>query len=207
MRVDWLRHLARHVRLKIDDSLPGTMQSSSQNHSMVRSPYRGLFKCDGRNGANAEAYLRRQLAGRHSRSAGFDRAGSHPTKAVREGSAFGKPSGAESYFIVVTNREHHLTLTMAGLRIDGPAARSRALHPTQIMRTLTEPDNFVQTIAKLEPKCVARLPRVFEYRGKIFPMYAEFLRPLNVSDFLSNNSAWPCSADSAPPIRATAFPQ
>jgi hypothetical protein len=41
---------------------------------------------------------------------GFDRAGFHPdSKAVREGSAFGKPSGAESYFIVVTNREHHLT--------------------------------------------------------------------------------------------------
>lgn len=71
---------------------------------------------------------------------GFDGAGFHPDSEKEQNTnAFGKPSGAESYFIVVTNRKHHLLQdgkTFAG-SIDLSLVHE-LLHPTQIIRELTE---------------------------------------------------------------------
>ena len=120
---------------------------------------------------------------------GFDRAGFPPdSKAVREGSAFGKPSGAESYFIVVTNREHHLTLdgrVFPG-STDLPLVHE-LLHPTQIMRTLTETGQFCTNDS--EARTQMREQKIAEELGRIpgqdFPdVRAEFLRPLETCRLL-----------------------
>jgi len=72
---------------------------------------------------------------------GFDRANFNPdSERARNTSAFGRPSGADSYFIVVTNREHHLAQNN-GQTFPGSMDLSLVhefLHPSQIMRTLAE---------------------------------------------------------------------
>jgi len=76
---------------------------------------------------------------------GFDRAGFHPnSQEVQNTSAYGHPSGADSYFIVVTNQEHHLAQNN-GQTFPGSKDLSLVhefLHPSQIMRTLAETGNF-----------------------------------------------------------------
>ena len=71
---------------------------------------------------------------------GFDGANFNPnSERARNTSAFGKPSGAESYLIVVKNKEHHLIHD--GRVFAGSMDLSlvhELLHPTQIMRTLAE---------------------------------------------------------------------
>jgi hypothetical protein len=71
---------------------------------------------------------------------GFDRAGFNPgSRGERDTNAFGKPSGAESYFIVVTDKEHHLLQN--GQIFPGSMDLSLVhefLHPSQIMRTFAE---------------------------------------------------------------------
>jgi hypothetical protein len=72
---------------------------------------------------------------------GFDRAGFHPNSPeVQDTNAFGHPSGADSYFIVMTNQEHHLAQNNGQVF---PGSRDLSLvhellHPSQIMRTLAE---------------------------------------------------------------------
>jgi hypothetical protein len=72
---------------------------------------------------------------------GFDRAGFSPhSQEVQNTSAFGKASGADSYFIVVTNQEHRLT-QKSGQTFPGSKDLSlvhELLHPSQIMRTFAE---------------------------------------------------------------------
>jgi hypothetical protein len=70
----------------------------------------------------------------------FDRAGfNSDSKAARNTNAFGKTAGPESYFIVVTDRKHHLL--QDGKTFAGSTDLSlvhELLHPTQIIRELTE---------------------------------------------------------------------
>jgi len=116
------------------------MQRSSQNHSMARSPYRGLFRDAMAETARTQRhiYVGSSLDDLRDQP-GFDRAGFHPdSKAVREGSAFGKPSGAESYFIVVTNREHHLTLDG---RVFPGSTDLPLVHERRERRAITTPAN------------------------------------------------------------------
>ena len=72
---------------------------------------------------------------------GFDRAGFDPnSEETQNTNAFGKPAGADSYFIVVTNRDHHL-IQNDGQTFPGSMDLSLVhefLHPSQIMRTLAE---------------------------------------------------------------------
>jgi hypothetical protein len=70
---------------------------------------------------------------------GFDRA-KFNRDLEKSQSAFGKPAGADSYFIVVTNRDHHL-IQNDGQTFPGSMDLSLVhefLHPSQIMRTLAE---------------------------------------------------------------------
>ncbi len=72
---------------------------------------------------------------------GFDRAEFNPnSEETQNTSAFGKPGGADSYFIVVTNKDHHL-IQNNGQTFPGSMDLSLVhefLHPSQIMRTLAE---------------------------------------------------------------------
>jgi hypothetical protein len=72
---------------------------------------------------------------------GFDRANFNPnSERARDTSAYGRPSGADSYFVVVTNKEHHLVQN-EGQTFPGSIDLSlvhELLHPSQIMRTLAE---------------------------------------------------------------------
>jgi hypothetical protein len=70
---------------------------------------------------------------------GFDRA-KFNRDLEKSQSAFGKPAGADSYFIVVTNKDHHL-IQNNGQTFPGSMDLSLVhefLHPSQIMRTLAE---------------------------------------------------------------------
>jgi hypothetical protein len=97
---------------------------------------------------------------------GFDRAGFNPgSRAVSDTNAFGKPSGAESYFIVVTNKEHHLLKD--GQIFPGSIDLSLAhelLHPSQIIRELTE---FGGTRHDSEARTQMREQKIAEELGRI----------------------------------------
>jgi hypothetical protein len=70
---------------------------------------------------------------------GFDRAKFNP-ESEKSQTAFGKPARADSYFIVVTNKNHHLVQNN-GQTFPGSMDLSLVhefLHPSQIMRTLAE---------------------------------------------------------------------
>jgi hypothetical protein len=70
----------------------------------------------------------------------FDRTGFDPnSRAERDTNAFGKSAGPQRYFIVVTNKKHHLV--QDGKIFSGSMDLSLVhefLHPTQIIRELTE---------------------------------------------------------------------
>lgn len=75
---------------------------------------------------------------------GFDRAKFNPNSEQMH-SAFGKPAGADSYFVVVTNKDHHL-IQNNGQTFPGSMDLSLVhefLHPSQIMRTLAETGSLV----------------------------------------------------------------
>jgi len=105
---------------------------------------------------------------------GFDRAEFNPnSERARNTSAFGKPSGADSYFIVVTNKNHRL-IQNNGQTFPGSTDLSLVhefLHPSQIMRTLSEigrteaPDSEAR-VQMREQKIAAELGRT---PGKDFP--------------------------------------
>src|SRR5579863_8800921 len=71
---------------------------------------------------------------------GFDRAGFNPNSwQAKSTSAYGRPSGTDSYFVVVTDKAHHLILN--GQTFAGSTDLSlvhELLHPSQIMRTIVE---------------------------------------------------------------------
>jgi len=123
---------------------------------------------------------------------GFDRAGfKTDSDRERNTSAFSHPSGADSYFIVVTNKDHRLVQNN-GQTFPGSMDLSLVhefLHPSQVMRTLAEsgllerPDS--ETRVQLREQKIARelgwkpgmdFPDVFEsgpYEVKLDPTEAQ----------------------------------
>lgn len=99
---------------------------------------------------------------------GFDRAEFHAdSRRVLDTGAFGKPVGADSYFIVVTNKDHHL------VQNDGQIFRGSMdmslvhefLHPSQITRTLAETGSL--DAGDSEARTQMREQKIAEELGKI----------------------------------------
>ena len=104
---------------------------------------------------------------------GFDHAGFNPNSwQARSTSAYGRPSGADSYFVVVTDKAHHLILN--GQTFPGSTDLSlvhELLHPSQIMRTIaevgkTETQESEGRVQMREQKIAQELGKV---PGKDFP--------------------------------------
>jgi hypothetical protein len=105
---------------------------------------------------------------------GFGSAGFHPnSERTQNTNAFGHPSGADSYFVVVTNQEHRLAQNN-GQTFPGSKDLSlvhELLHPSQIMRTFAEigkteaPDSEARTQMR-EQRIAEELGRI---PGKDFP--------------------------------------
>ena len=96
---------------------------------------------------------------------GFDRAKFDPNSEEKH-SAFGKPAGADSYFIVVTNKDHHLVQNN-GQTFPGSMDLSLVhefLHPSQIMRTLAETGSL--RARDSEARTQMREQRIAEELGK-----------------------------------------
>jgi hypothetical protein len=97
---------------------------------------------------------------------GFDRAKFDPNSEEKH-SAFGKPAGADSYFIVATNKDHHL-LQNNGQTFPGSVDMSLVhefLHPSQIMRTLAETGSL--RASDSEARTQMREQKIAEELGKI----------------------------------------
>jgi hypothetical protein len=134
---------------------------------------------------------------------GFDRAGFDPnSRAARSTVAFGHPSGAESYFIVVTNKEHHLV--QDGQTFPGSFDLSlvhELLHPSQIIRELTE-FNGTKRDSGSEARTQMRgaskgLPRSLGgYQREIFPMCSApaFLMRFSWTQHKRNHNSQPIPA-------------
>jgi hypothetical protein len=97
---------------------------------------------------------------------GFDRAGFYPnSRGERDTNAFGKPSGPDNYFIVITNKKHHLT--QDGQTFAGSMDLSlvhELLHPTQIIRELTETGRAADDS---EARTQMREQRIAEELGRV----------------------------------------
>jgi len=119
---------------------------------------------------------------------GFEGVGFNPDSEQKQ-SAFGKPAGGDSYFVVVTNKKHHLTQSN-GQTFPGSRDLSLVhefLHPSQIMRTLAETGNL--SARDSETRTQMREQKIAEELGRIpgqdFPdVRAEFLRPLETCRLL-----------------------
>lgn len=97
---------------------------------------------------------------------GFDRAKFDPSSEETQ-SAFGKSAGADSYFVVVTNKDHHLVQNN-GRTFPGTMDLSLVhefLHPSQIMRTLAETGNFFASDS--ETRTQMREQKIAKELGKI----------------------------------------
>lgn len=139
---------------------------------------------------------------------GFDRAGFDPnSERARNTNAFGRPSGADSYFVVVTNKEHHLA-QKGGKTFPGSTDLSLVhefLHPSQMMRTLAESgkletDESEARTQMREQKIAEELGRT---PGKDFPDIFES-GPYAVKLESPKVQPMPApSSDSAPPIDPT----
>jgi len=153
------------------------MQRSSQNHSMARSPYRGL--------SEMRWPKRRERRGIFTSAARWmtceisqvlTALDSLPTPKRYVKAARLANHRVPKAILLWSRTGNTILLSMGGSSPDRRTCRSftSSYTPHKLCARLRRPDNFVQTIAKLEPKCVSkRLPRsLVEYRGKIFPMYA-----------------------------------
>jgi hypothetical protein len=105
---------------------------------------------------------------------GFDRA-KFNRDLEKSQSAFGKPAGADSYFIVVTNRDHHLIQndgqTFPG-SMDLSWFTSFCTH-RKLCALSPRPGAFLHAIAKIVRKCVSKrlLRNLGRHPEKIFRMY------------------------------------
>jgi len=178
MRVDWLRHLAeaRQIgRLTIHflGANAAQLAKSFDGSLSVSRSFRDAMAETAR--TQRHIYVGSSLDDLRDQP-GFDSAGFHPDSKRYVKAARLANHRVPKAILLWSRTGNTILLTMGGSSPDRRTCRSftSSYTPHKLCARLRRPDNFVQTIAKLEPKCVSkRLPRsLVEYRGKIFPMYA-----------------------------------